>query len=65
MSRCAVIQNSDNLVVNIIIANPEDLPPLGCFLVDIDDKPYVDIGWFYDPATGDFYPPPPEVTDAP
>jgi hypothetical protein len=65
MARCAVVQNSDNLVVNIIIADPSDPPQDGCFLIDIDSKPYVDIGWFYNPATGDFYPPPTEVIDAP
>lgn len=57
MARCAVVQSSNNEVVNIIIAESSDLPPMGCFLVDIDNFPYVDIGWFYDPVMVDFYPP--------
>ena len=63
MARCAVVQNSDNLVVNIIIADPTDPAPVDCFLVGIDDKPYVDIGWYYDPSTGTFYPPPEMQTE--
>lgn len=58
MSRCAVVQYSDNLVVNIVICSPSDEPPDGCFLVDIDLEPWVDIGWIYDPETGTFSPPP-------
>lgn len=61
MSRCAVVQDSDNVVVNVIICEPTDEPPLGCILVDIDSEPYVDIGWIYDPVTGTFSPPQTEI----
>ena len=61
--QCAVVQYSDNVVINIIMADPaKDQPPIGCFLVDITDIP-CGIGWIYDPATGTFTdpnPPPPE-----
>ena len=59
MSRCAVVETSNNIVVNIIICDPSDSPPLNCILIDIDTMTYVDIGWIYDPATGSFSPPPP------
>lgn len=58
MARCAVVQTSDNLVVNLIIADAQvDPPPSGCFLVDIDNFPYAQIGWTYDPVMIDFLPP--------
>jgi hypothetical protein len=34
MTTCAVV-NSDNVVVNIIIAEVTDIPPEGCTLVEI------------------------------
>lgn len=58
MSRCAVVQYSDNVVVNIILADPTDTPPDGCFLVAVSDDQFLDIGWIYDPETGTFSPPP-------
>lgn len=62
MARCAVVQTSDNIVVNIIIADASvDPPPGGCFLVDIDNYPYCQIGWIYDPVMIDFRPPPEPV----
>lgn len=42
------------IVAEIGITIPQD----GCFLVDVDNFPYADIGWFYDPVMVDFYPPP-------
>lgn len=56
MSRCAVVQYSDNTVVNIIVAEPSDTPPDGCFLVAIGDNEFVDIGWVYNASTGKFSP---------
>lgn len=58
MARCAVVHDDDNIVVNIIVADPTDPPPDNCYLIDVDNKP-CDIGWIYDPATGEFSPPPP------
>ena len=43
---CAVIQN--NLVVNIIMADPTDNPPEGCTLVLIPDNVFVTLGFTYD-----------------
>jgi hypothetical protein len=44
MTTCAVV-NSDNQVVNLIVAEPTDTPPAGCTLVEI---PACDIGWTWD-----------------
>lgn len=61
MARCAVVQNSDNIVVNIIIADASvDLAPDGCKLIDIDNFPMAGVGWIYDPVMNDFTPPPEE-----
>lgn len=57
ITKCAVVQESDDVVINIIIADPDvDPPPLGCILIDVANTP-CDIGWIYDPATGTFSPP--------
>lgn len=46
MTTCAVVQLSDGLVVNIIVAEPTDLAPDNCFLVLVDSP--CDIGWTWD-----------------
>lgn len=52
--RAAVVYLSTYIVINIIMANAEqDLPPDGCMLVDIGNKS-CDIGWVYNPDTGEF-----------
>jgi len=49
--RCAVVQNSDNTVANIIVADPAvDPAPEGCTLVALPDDSPVSFGWIYDPA---------------
>jgi len=45
--RCAVI-DTDGLVVNIIMAEPTDLAPVGCSLVGIEDDVFCDIAWSWD-----------------
>ena len=64
--RCALVQNSDNTVINIIVADPAvDPAPEGCTLVVLPDDSPVSFGWIYDPATGQFTdpnPPAPEPT---
>lgn len=35
MTVCAVVRISDNIVENIIVAEPTDLAPDGCFLVKL------------------------------
>ena len=46
-TKCAVVQISDGLVVNIIIASPNDIPPENCQLVEILPDQMRDIGWYY------------------
>lgn len=45
MSTCAVVQ--DTLVINIIVAEPTDVPPEGCTLVLIPSDLPVQIGYTY------------------
>lgn len=44
MANCAVV-DSNNVVVNIIVAEPTDTPPEGCILVEI---PFCNIGYIWD-----------------
>jgi hypothetical protein len=46
MTRCAVI-DSNNQVVNLIVAEVTDTPPEGCTLVEIA---HCDIGYIWDGA---------------
>ena len=62
--QCAVVQDSDNVVVNIIVADPTDPAPIGCFLVGLADGQYCGIGWIYDPGTGTFIDPNPPTPEA-
>lgn len=58
--RCAVVQVSDNIVINLIMADPSvDPAPEGTTLVGLPDDSPVSIGWIYDPATGQFTDPNP------
>lgn len=57
-SKSAVIDSNTNIVVNTIMADARyDIPPGGCYLVDISDI-VVGIGYSYDPVTQEFTPPP-------
>jgi hypothetical protein len=44
MARCAVI-NSENKVINIIVAEISDVPPEGCSLVETPFNLFVDMGF--------------------
>lgn len=44
MATCAVVQLSDGLVVNKIVADPTDIAPDNCQLILIDEV-MCDIGW--------------------
>ena len=44
---CAVVRLSDGLVINIIVAQPSDLAPDGCRLVEIMTGQSCDIGWYW------------------
>jgi hypothetical protein len=62
--RCAVVQNSDSTVVNLIMADPSVDPAYeGTILVGLPDDSPVNIGWIYDPATGQFTDPNPPVEE--
>jgi hypothetical protein len=51
----AVVQNSDETVINIIMADPAvDPAPEGCTFVALPEGSLVTFGWIYDPATGQF-----------
>lgn len=47
MTNFAVVQIIDGLVINIIVADANDLPQDGCELISLDDK-YANIGWHWD-----------------
>lgn len=59
--KAAVVETTTNIVINTIMADAsKDLPPDGCFLVDITEK-QCNSGWIYDPATGEFHAPEPAL----
>lgn len=57
MANCAVI-DSNNVVINIIVAEPTDTPPANCTLVEI---PFCDIGYIWDGTK--FNPPVQQVSE--
>lgn len=62
--RCAVVQNSDETVINVIVADPAvDPAPEGCTLIGIPDDSPVTFGWVYNPVTKTFYDPNPPVVE--
>ena len=62
-ARCAVVQMVDGLVVNIIMAQPGDEPPVGCELIEIMNGQPCDIGWYWD-GTNFIDPNPPPQDEA-
>jgi len=53
--RCALINQSTNIVENIIIADPSvDPAPNGYLIIGLPEDSPVAIGWVYDQATGQF-----------
>lgn len=60
-ARCAVVRLVDGLVINIIMAQPADEPPIGCELIEIMNGQPCNIGWYWDGTTFiDPNPPPPD-----
>lgn len=56
MMRCALVDISTNLVVNLIIADPATDPaPSGHVIISLPDESPVAIGWTYN--NGEFTPP--------
>ncbi len=47
MATCAVIDNN-NTVINLIVADVTDPPPLDCKLANKPDNVFVDIGFTWD-----------------
>lgn len=62
VTRCAVCQLADGLVINIIIAVPSDLAPDGCQLVEVMNEQQCNIGWYYN-GMNFIDPNPPEESD--
>lgn len=49
MTNAAVVEDTTNVVVNVIVANENgDQPPNDCYLVNIPDGYPCSIGWFWD-----------------
>lgn len=47
--RCALVDNSTNLVTNLIMADPAvDNAPDGFLLIGLSDTDPVEIGWLWD-----------------
>lgn len=53
MSNWAMVNNDSNIVSYIIVAN---ITPAtrGCYAVNVDGLPQVQVGWSYDPSTNTF-----------
>lgn len=47
MTTCAVVQLSDNVVINMIVANPESLAPEGTQLILISENVMCNMGWIW------------------
>lgn len=47
-ARCSVVRLTDARVINIIIAQPSDAPPIGCELIEVVAGQPCDIGWYWD-----------------
>ena len=57
---CALVQNSNETVINVIVADPTvDPAPEGCTIVGLPEGSTVTFGWIYNPATGQFTDPNP------
>jgi len=53
--KCALVQNSNNIVSNIIMADPSiDLALEGYLLIGLPDNSPVSFGWIYNPSTNQF-----------
>ena len=64
--RCALVNDTTNIVENLIVADPATDPaPAGYVIIGLPDDSPVAVGWIYDPATQTFTdpnPPAPEPT---
>ena len=62
-ANCAVVRLSDNIVQNTIMAQPSDLAPDGCFLVEIMNGYECNIGWTFEGQFGFIAPSEPPVAE--
>lgn len=46
MKRCAVV-NQNGSILNIMLSDPQDIPPDGCKLIPLKDDSLVDRDWKY------------------
>lgn len=52
---CALIDQANNVVVNLIMADPlNDPAPNGMLLIGLPERSPVNFNWIYDSATGQF-----------
>lgn len=59
--RCALVNLSNNIVENLIIADPAvDPSPPGFVIISLPEDSPVAIGWLYNPSTGEFTNPEPQ-----
>jgi hypothetical protein len=61
--RSAVVRLEDNVVVNIIVATPNEPAQIGCQLIDVSDGRFCDIGWVWNGT--EFYNPNPNPQPSP
>lgn len=55
IQRCALVQDSDEAVINLIVADPSvDPAPEGCTIIGIPDDSPVTFSWIYNPQNGTF-----------
>jgi len=53
--RCSLVNQATNIVENLIVADPSSDPaPEGYLIIELPEDSPVAIGWFYNPATGQF-----------
>lgn len=48
---CAVCQQSDGLVINIIVADVDDISPDGCVLIQVPEEAQCNLGWYWNGNT--------------
>lgn len=46
--KCAVCQQSDGLVINIIVADVNEPAPMECVLIEVAEETQCNLGWYWD-----------------
>ena len=56
--RCAFLNEENNIVENVIVADASvDPAPNGFYLINLPEDSLVTFGWKYNKSTGEFTPP--------